>query len=180
MSSQQTPHSSSTALKVIGTLIAVGIIGIVANELLNNNSSSYTSKNQAIPPATVTVQPVPADTTPAPVTTPPVKTPPAPTPATKYKNGIYSQTASYYAPSGQESFGLSVTIKNDKVVAATFTPMAHNRTSQRYQDSFNQGFSQQVVGMSLDSISLDVVNGASLTTQGFNDALAHLKTKASA
>ena len=100
--------------------------------------------------------------------------------ALKYKNGTYSVTSSYDSPAGMEDIGVSLTIKNDIVTGATFTPMANDRRSSMYQNSFASSFKSYVVGKSIDSVNLDVVSGASLTSAGFNAALEQIKTKAQA
>ena len=109
----------------------------------------------------------------------PTPTPtPIPAPAGKYKNGTFSTTGSYNSPGGQDQFGLSITIKNNIVSSATFTPMAMSGSSSRYQMMFNQGFQSQVVGKNIDQVSVGVVNGASLTSMAFMNALQKIKSQA--
>lgn len=98
--------------------------------------------------------------------------------SSKYKNGIYSVTASYDSPAGSEDIGVSVTLKSDVIVDSSVTPMAGDGRSQKYQQAFIGGYKPYVIGKNIDSVNLDVVSGASLTPIGFNDALAAIKAKA--
>jgi hypothetical protein len=86
----------------------------------------------------------------------------------------------YDSPAGEESVHVSVTLKNDAVTSATFTGNATNVRSKNYQEAFSKGFTEQVVGESIDQVKVGVVNGASLTGGGFMDALAKIKTSAKA
>ena len=98
--------------------------------------------------------------------------------STKYKNGTYSVTTSYDTPADLQNMGLSITINNDMVIGSTFTNMANDGKSSRYQNAFAGGYKAQIVGKNIDSINLDAVSGASLTSAGFNDALNQIKTTA--
>lgn len=96
----------------------------------------------------------------------------------KYKDGTYTESGTYSTPEGRENISITLVLKNNIVTGATFTGSAGDRTSQRYMNAFNQGFNTEVIGKSIDSISLTVVNGASLTPKGFMDALSKIKTQA--
>lgn len=103
---------------------------------------------------------------------------PAPSVNRKYNNGTYSATGSYVSPAGPEEVDIIITIKDDVVVDAAFMGKATHPTSKKNQDLFGAGFKEQVVGKSIDSISLGVVNGSSLTPKGFMDALIKIKAQA--
>lgn len=134
------------------------------------------------------------DTTPEPVTTQsalpakPVTTAPKLTPAvpvaitakTAYKNGTYTVTTSYVAPSRTtHEVVATVKILNDVVTEAQVSYGGEpHQTSSQYQSRFSQSYQSQVVGKKLDSISLSRVGGASLTTGAFNKALVQVKTQA--
>lgn len=96
----------------------------------------------------------------------------------KYKDGTYSVTSSYGSPAGPEDLGVSLTIKNDVVVDANITNKAGDRTSVNFQNKFISGYKTQVIGKNIDSIKLGVVSGSSLTPNGFNTAVANIKTQA--
>jgi len=74
--------------------------------------------------------------------------------------------------------GVSLTVVNDIVTAATVTPMATDQTSIMYQNAFVGGFKTFVVGKNLADISVRKVSGASLTSKGFTEALATIRTQA--
>lgn len=96
----------------------------------------------------------------------------------EYVDGTYSATGTYTSSAGQESVDITVTLEDDIVTAATFTGNATHPTSKLNQTRFSAGFAALVVGRPLDAISLTVVNGSSLTPQGFMDALADVKVEA--
>ncbi len=98
----------------------------------------------------------------------------------KYKDGTYSATGNYFSPSGQEEVQVSLTLSKDVIVDASYQGTAQFGRSQMYQQFFGDGYRELVVGKPIDQVSLTVVNGASLTPQGFMDALAQIKSQASA
>lgn len=97
----------------------------------------------------------------------------------EYKDGTYSATGAYSNPGGTSSIEVSVTLKNGVITDST-TTAAGGGTSGRYQSQFISGYKSEVVGKQIDAVSLSRVSGSSLTSQGFNAALAEIKTKAKA
>ncbi len=97
-----------------------------------------------------------------------------------YKDGSYSAGGVYRSPAGGETVTISLTVKDDTVTGATFSGDATHKKSQAMQAAFSEGFKEQVVGKSLDEVSVGVVNGSSLTGGGFMDALAKIKVEAKA
>lgn len=97
--------------------------------------------------------------------------------AQKFKDGVYTEIGTYRSPAGPEEFELSLTLENDIVIASSFKARATNEISLKLQNAFKDGYSQLVVGKPIDQIKLDVVNGASLTTKGFTEALDKIKTQ---
>lgn len=51
-------------------------------------------------------------------------------------------------------------------------------TARQFQEQFRVSVAAQVVARPLASVSVDVVAGASLTSSGFNDALAGIRAEA--
>lgn len=98
--------------------------------------------------------------------------------AAVYEDGVYEATGAYTSPAGAEEVEISITLEDGVVSDATFTGKATNTASIRLQKSFAEGFEEQVVGKPIDEISLTVVNGSSLTPQGFMDALEQIKSEA--
>jgi uncharacterized protein with FMN-binding domain len=101
-------------------------------------------------------------------------------PSKQYKDGTYSATGNYRSPAGAEMVDVTLTLKSGIVTDATFTGEAKGGRSQQMQSAFASGFKEDVVGKSIDSISLSVVNGSSLTPQGFMDAVQKIETEAAA
>ncbi len=118
--------------------------------------------------------------TPKPTPTPTPAVPAVSTVSYQYNDGTYSAAGVYTSPAGKEKVSISISLKDDVVIGATFVGESSNSTSDRYLEKFNEGYTPLVVGKKLDSIKLDVVNGASLVSPGFMDALADVKAEAQA
>ncbi|MEI7777496.1 MAG: hypothetical protein WCI52_02720 [bacterium] len=146
-------------------------------------SSSTTISTTPIKNTTPVSTPTP---TPTPVVTKetsgtPLNQAPAPVSSNYiYKNGTYTAVGSYEAPSGTEQITITLTIKDDIVTDASGSTGAYDRTSLRYENAFLSGFKQYVVGKNISSLQLGKISGASLTPQGFNDALSQIKSQAKA
>ncbi len=111
----------------------------------------------------------------------PVETTPTPTtPTTAYANGAHSVTTSYTAPgNANHTMAVTLTLKDDIVTASTITFGGDKvGESSKYQSRFMGAYESQVIGKKLDAIKLSRVGGASLTTGGFNDAVAKVKATA--
>ena len=166
--------------KYILTSVAVVAIIAVASYLINSsNQSSYSSTATDSTQTQTTT-----DNTNTVVNTPPVvPTTQNPSPAPKisvYKDGTYSAIGSYVSPEGGESVGVTLTLKSDMVVDSTVTPNAQDGTSANYQKVFISGYKQYVIGKKISDINLTRVSGASLTPQGFNDAISKIEVQAKA
>lgn len=97
-----------------------------------------------------------------------------------YKDGTYSATGNYLSPAGNDEIQVSLTLKNGVITAATYEGMAKMGKSKDFQAKFGAGYETAVVGKSIDSLSLGVINGSSLTPKGFMDAVAKIKAEAKA
>ena len=98
----------------------------------------------------------------------------------KYKNGTFSALGDYQSPAGMEEITVSLTLKNGVVTDASYKGTATQPKSKKMQEAFGAGYKQLVVGKSIDSLSLDVVNGSSLTPIGFLDAVKKIQAEAAA
>jgi uncharacterized protein with FMN-binding domain len=161
---QQPTTSNKKIIAVVGLLVIVAVIGIGA-AVASNSSKPTVSQSTATPTASSQVA---GDSTAAGPSSA----------ASAYKDGTYSATGSYDTPGGPESIGVSLTVKNGAVADSTVTSNARDADSTRYQSMFMSAYKPQVVGKSLDSISLSRVSGSSLTSGGFNDAVAQIKSQA--
>ena len=97
-----------------------------------------------------------------------------------YVDGTYSANGTYSSPAGNEEVSVTITLEDDVIVSATFTGNATHPTSVKLQGMFSDGYEALVVGTSIDSVNLDVVNGSSLTPIGFENALNSIKSQAAA
>lgn len=97
-----------------------------------------------------------------------------------YADGTYTASGSYVSPHGPETVDVTVTLESDTVTSVEVVGHGDNPDSQRYQGFFIDGIAAEVVGKSLDDISVDKVGGSSLTSGGFEAALAEIKAEASA
>lgn len=98
--------------------------------------------------------------------------------ASQFKDGSYNAEGEYTSPGGSEAVSVSLTIKDGVVTDSTVEPQAVNPNSERYQDLFIGDYKTEVVGKSLADLQLGAVAGSSLTPNGFNDAVANIKTQA--
>jgi uncharacterized protein with FMN-binding domain len=99
---------------------------------------------------------------------------------TSYKDGTYSADGSYVSPGGQEEIAVTITVKDDLITAVSVKTVAADAEGAQYEAQFASGISAVAVGKSLGSLSVGSVAGSSLTSQGFNRALATIRSKAEA
>lgn len=96
----------------------------------------------------------------------------------KYADGTYTASGEYVSPAGTESVTVTLTLKDSVVTEVSSTDSAENPKSQYFQKQFADGIASAVVGKPIGSVALTVVNGASLTSKGFMDALEKIKGEA--
>jgi hypothetical protein len=136
-------------------------------------ASSPTPVAQPTPSPTPTPAPTPA---PTPSPTPP---PPAPTPTYVYKDGTYSAVGTFTAPGVTNHLNVSITISKDVVTSSTVTvPAGTDPTSKNYDNNFIANYKPYVTGKPLANLNLSKIAAASLTPNGFNDALAQIRVTA--
>ena len=95
-----------------------------------------------------------------------------------YKDGAYKAEGDYISPGGDEHINVSLTLKDGKIADVSVEPGATRPNPVKYQGLFVANYKPLVIGKNIDEVTLDVVSGSSLTPQGFNDALAKIKTQA--
>ncbi len=151
-------------------IFIIGILAVVGAGLMWFMSSGQNpSVTTTTPTPIVRETNVPEQTTDTPV---------ANTPTSPYKDGTYSTAVTYISPGGDEPIDVSLTLKDGVITDASFAGTASNPTSMNYQEKFAKGFKAKVVGAPLADLKLTVVNGASLTTKGFMDAVDAIKQDA--
>ncbi|MEO5778563.1 MULTISPECIES: hypothetical protein [Arthrobacter] len=99
--------------------------------------------------------------------------------STAYKDGTYSADGNYVSPNGTETVGVELTLAGGTVSGVQITPHPSNPNTKKFQGEFAGGIQDQIVGKKLDAISVSKVAGSSLTSGGFNEAVAKIKTQAS-
>lgn len=97
-----------------------------------------------------------------------------------YTDGTYTAEGSYQTPETVETIEVTLTIADDAVtdVEVVGDPIAPE--SKNYQGQFIAGIADEVVGRKLDDLDVDRVAGSSLTSGGFDQALAEIKEQAAA
>lgn len=97
-----------------------------------------------------------------------------------YRNGEYSATGEYQTPAGTQSIGVTLTLDDDVVTAVSLDRDHTRGTSAEFQEKFDSGIEGEVVGKNINDLDVSKVSGSSLTSGGFNAALAEIKTEAQA
>ncbi|KQZ22258.1 FMN-binding protein [Microbacterium sp. Root553] len=97
-----------------------------------------------------------------------------------YTDGTYTADGSYKTPESVESVSVTLTIADGVVKDVEVTGDPKARETEQYQGQFIKGISDEVVGKSLDDLKVDRVAGSSLTSGGFNEAVASIKEQAAA
>lgn len=103
------------------------------------------------------------------------------TTASNYADGTYTATGSFYTPDGTESMEVTITLASGTITDVSLDYSSiYNRESYMYTNMFSNSIDSYAVGESIDSLSLRRVAGASLTTDGFNNALETIRNDAAA
>lgn len=95
-----------------------------------------------------------------------------------FRDGEYASTGRYLTPGGDESIEVTLRVRDGVITAATSRTEALSPTARQFQEQFRVAIAAQVVARPLSSVTVDVVAGASLTSSGFNDALARIRSEA--
>jgi uncharacterized protein with FMN-binding domain len=95
-----------------------------------------------------------------------------------YKDGTYTAPGTYTSPGGQEQISVTLTLAKNLVKAIKVVTVKADPTATGYEQMFESGISAVTVGKDINSLNIGVVAGSSLTSQGFNQALATIKADA--
>lgn len=143
--------------------------------------SSTASAGDAATVTSPTADPTATATAPGTSTTPAAQSSGAVVAATgTLKDGTYTETGRYQSPAGNDSIKVTLTLTNSVVTNLKVTPNATNPTAKQYQGDFVSGINALVVGKKIDSLKISQVSGSSLTSTGFNAAIAQIKSDATA
>lgn len=154
--------------KFILPSVAVVVLAIAAIAVYANREDE-TAGNVSVT-ATPTSAATAASSTPSATST-------ATSSTSKYKDGSYTSSGTYVSPGGSRSVTVTLTLANDVVVASQVTGSGDDATTRQFQDDFIESHKTFVVGKNIDTLSLAKVSGSSLTSKGFNAALAQIKTQ---
>ena len=75
---------------------------------------------------------------------------------------------------------VTLALKQGVVTSVKVVPKAENPTASGYESQFASGVGAKVVGKRLSDLNVTVVSGSSLTSQGFDAAVAAIEAKAKA
>jgi uncharacterized protein with FMN-binding domain len=95
-----------------------------------------------------------------------------------YKDGTYSADGNYTSPNGTETVGVELTLAGGTVSDVRITQHPSNPNTRKFQGEFASGIQAQIVGKKLDELQVSKVAGSSLTSGGFNEAVAKIKSQA--
>ncbi|MET0734354.1 MAG: hypothetical protein ABWY55_01720 [Microbacterium sp.] len=95
-----------------------------------------------------------------------------------YADGTYTADGSYQTPESVETIAVTVTLADGVITDVEVVGDPQKPESEQYQGKFIGGISDEVVGKSIDEISVSRVAGSSLTSGGFNEAIETIKSDA--
>lgn len=95
-----------------------------------------------------------------------------------YKDGTYTAVGSYRTPESTEEITVTLTLQDGVITDTSAAISARAPESRRFQNEFVSNYKQYVVGKNIDTLSLSQVSGSSLTSGGFNEAVAQIKLQA--
>ena len=89
-------------------------------------------------------------------------------------DGDYSANGPYFAPSGQESVDVALTLAGGVVTALDVRGNATDPEARQYEAKFVSGVDALVIGKPIASLDVTNVAGSSLTSSGFDAAIADI------
>jgi hypothetical protein len=156
------PQAKNNLLLPIG--LAIVVLALIAGGYVFTHNSSTNPAAQVMTATPTTTSSGATDTT----------------QASAYKDGTYHVVGNYTSPGGPETLDVTLILKGGVVTDSTVVADATRPESKEYQGMFVANYKSQVIGKSIDSISLTKVSGSSLAPKGFNDAVSKIKAEAKA
>jgi uncharacterized protein with FMN-binding domain len=95
-----------------------------------------------------------------------------------YKDGSYTEPGTYVSPGGEEHISVTLTLSKNVITAMKVITVKADPTATGYEGLFEGGISAATVGKNINTLNIGVVAGSSLTSMGFNNALAKIKADA--
>ena len=96
-----------------------------------------------------------------------------------YKDGTYTEPGTYVSPGGTERISVTLTLASNVIKTMKVITVKADPTAAGYEQLFEGGISAATVGKNINTLNIGVVAGSSLTSMGFNRALAAIKADAS-
>ncbi|MDQ6985082.1 MAG: FMN-binding protein [Candidatus Dojkabacteria bacterium] len=96
----------------------------------------------------------------------------------KYKDGEYTYTAEYGATDVIESFTITLSLSDGFINEFEFIDQANLGKSKKYNSEFKTAISEKILGKKINSIEIEKIAGASLTTNAFNSAINEIRLEA--
>jgi len=90
-----------------------------------------------------------------------------------------SGSGDYRSPSGSILTQVTIEVDENNIIQnVEVSSPTNDRTSQNYIEKYNEGIKEELIGVSLNEAqSPEKVNGSSLTSKGFNEALDAIKSQ---
>jgi uncharacterized protein with FMN-binding domain len=95
-----------------------------------------------------------------------------------YKDGSYTEPGTYVSPGGVEHISVTLTLAKNVITAMKVITVKADPTATGYEGMFEGGIAAATVGKNINTLNIGVVSGSSLTSMGFNMALAKIKADA--
>jgi hypothetical protein len=159
-------------IAIVGIIAILGIGGYVLQSSLTEETPSMTTEvtswpeEQATLETTEIVEIVEANAEPAKM---------------EAARATYTARGEYQTPARIEHIiDVTLTLEGDIVTGADIIYDEGSGFSNSHQERFDSGYRAQVIGKSLDQISLSRVGGASITSRSFNEVVTAIEAQASA
>ncbi|WP_040164840.1 FMN-binding protein [Microbacterium gorillae] len=166
-----TTHVSPRNTRIAASLAAVG--GLLALAGCASTAADADPTVAAPEQTTAAAAPTAEATTPTPTASSEAEN------TSGYKDGSYTADGQYQTPHGTvESVTVTVALKDGVVESVDVTGQPIERETEQYQSKFIGGIAAEVVGKSIDDLSVSRVAGSSLTSGGFNKAIEEIKQEA--
>ncbi|MBC7472460.1 MAG: hypothetical protein H7196_04355 [candidate division SR1 bacterium] len=164
----------STFVLIFSILSSQNSTAIIMSDIATNDKSA--TSPTIMEPMKPVKQISPPDSN---VSTPAIEPSLVPKNSNIYKDGVYSFSLSYRVPEGNtEKINTSVGLTGDVITEFKNTYTATNRNSREYQAAFEAKIKSATIGKKIDSLSLNAVGGASLTTNAFMQGISQVQSQA--
>lgn len=165
-------YEQKSRLKLVTTVIAILVVAgviLLADHLKSDDTVASTTSTTSSVTSSASNNTVTSNTTTNSSTTNGTAT-----------DGTYSATSSYSVPHGREDIQVSLTVKGGVITDASVQNSENDFDSAQYQEEFTAAYKTKVIGKKISGLQISTVAGASDTTQGFNEALHKIASKAGA